>query len=215
MTNGEYIWICSDDDLYDKNLVSIICETLRKNGDLSYIYIPSIQSEMNENDYEIKSLKELFLKKGMCGALVSSNVFLSEEIKKINPKSMTWYHMELIFNMDMNSKIMVLPKLIDCKMPPKDDSTYWHNKVQIILDYDTELVEVAKNSKMPDEIKKIIYNHYKNCLPREIKKYRRNCKKDDIFIQKCIKRLEGTGTFKREILQLRHYCLWKIFKIFL
>lgn len=213
LANGKYVWICSDDDIYDKNLVNMLLETIKKKPELSYIYIPTIQTNIKENG--IKTLKEMLLKNGMFGALISSNVFKREEIQNIKPKSMTWYHMDLIFNMDMNSKIMVLPKLIDCKMPLENDPTYWHNKAQILLDHDTEIVEVAKNSKLPDEIKKVVYSHYKNCLPNEIAKYRKECTRDNIFVQKCAKRLKGARVFNREILQLKHYYLWKIFKKFL
>jgi len=200
MANGEFVWICSDDDEYAENIITVLKEKIESNPQIPYMYIPAVQSKIESQGNE--HLYSFLLRGGMCSALISSNVFKTQNLKNTKAKSMTWYHMDIIFNMDMNSPIEILPKLIN--MPAENDENHWYTKAKNVLDYDTEIVNVVKKSKLPQDIKNVIYQHYKSCLPREIGRYRNKCKKDVFFVIKCMHRLKNIEYFQEEFVSLKN-----------
>ncbi len=198
---NNYVWICSDDDILDSKILKVICDTINKNPKIDYIHIPSIQSKVDFSG--TITIKKLLEENCMCGALISSNIFRREAVKDIQTSFMTWFHLDLLFNLEnIDSNCIVLPKMIDVKMP--DNPKYWNNDFKKKVDYNTEMIELTKMSKLPENIKSKVYKHYKGCLPKEIKGYRKNNDKDIDFQKKCAKRLEGVKGFLWERLKLKY-----------
>lgn len=195
---GKFVWICSDDDALDSRILSVIVKNISDNENISYLYIPSVQSNIALSGKT--QIKNLLKNSVMCGALVSSNVFRRDAVSCICVKSFTWYHLNLLFNMDMSASCVVLPKLIDIKMPDKQDKSYWEYNALKALDYNTEIVWVAHISAAPNEIKKLVYSHYKRVIFKNIKRAFLCINKS--LAKKCANRLKGIKGFGVEYIVL-------------
>lgn len=100
----------------------------------------------------------------------------------------------------MSASCVVLPKLIDIKMPDKQDKSYWEYNALKALDYNTEIVWVAHISAAPNEIKKLVYSHYKRVIFKNIKRAFLCINKS--LAKKCANRLKGIKGFGVEYIVL-------------
>jgi len=161
---GTFFQILSDDDVYDDCLISEEIKMISEHKDLDYFFIPAYGTKFN---YGLYKVDDYFDTVKMSFGLCCSNMFKTERARKLNVISDTWFHCELLFNMNLDF-VYVSKPMITIMMPDKEDLTYWHNKPEVLIDYDTEIIKVIKKSILGEKNKEVLFLYYKKFLMDEV-----------------------------------------------
>ena len=216
MGTGEYVWLCSDDEKYDKGLVRHIVNQAQKNK-YKYMFL-NIDENFNNNyiktfniDEDLDCYAKDIIKTAMITlTTLSGSVFKKEVLHKIPTKFVTWYHVEKVFNLEEEDECCVIAN----PYIHYDTISTWNTKENRVQYY-TELFALVLNSKRTQETKDLYLKseHLRTYYINDIKALRKE-KSKAVNFEEIYKLLyEATKNnncdyFKLELKLLKHGCLW-------
>jgi len=165
LSNGDYLWFCGDDDIYNENILEIIQKIIKKNKP-TYIHINYSDKQLNESklkykekDTEIINTKsQLFRKIKSSPGFVSCNIFERENYFKIKTDNLIWRHYCKLLNYPEEIKSVCYKQNSIFVNRPEENNWF---QTLTMFKYNSEIIYEIYKSTISINTKKDLLNIYK------------------------------------------------------